>query len=209
MFGYLSSLFGFGKTQRSGVPKKHRRRVSAKYNQLHQTQCPKKKTSGTDGSGAGRKKWNGMNMGQKSVIVYHGTPSISTVKSIRRDGWQIGSGNAYGDGVYFSKNIEEARRYAGSSGAVIKCRVGLGKSAVWSPTMEKQFQAWCQKSNIPADASAKTAYLLKNGYKTLQSNSIIVVLKPQFANHSAWRQKIKEISIVSVHKPDTHQMISA
>ena len=150
---------------------------------------------------------NHREQGQKTLIVYHGTPSVATVKSIRRDGWQIGSGNLHGDGIYFSRDLDEARGYAGAKGVVIKCKVFLGKSATWNPDLDKQYRNWCRNKNIAADTSAKTAFLLKHGYKTLQAGKILVVLKPQFNNHSAWRQKVREIKICSVHEPKSHKRI--
>jgi hypothetical protein len=142
----------------------------------------------------------GAHKGQHQVVtVYHGTPSASNIKSIRRDGWQIGSGNAYGDGIYFSHNLAEAKGYAGSSGVIVKCRVVLGKSATWNTALDKQYQTWCKGKQITADSSAKTAFLLKHGFKTLQAGTIVVVLKPQFSNQTAYRQKVREITIISVH----------
>jgi hypothetical protein len=147
--------------------------------------------------------------GGKRLTVYHGTKDISAVKSIRRDGWQIGSGNGHGDGIYFSTDYNEAKAYAGSSGVVIKCQVFPGKSTTWNNSLEKQYQKWCSNKKILPDSSAKTAFLLKHGYKTLRAGTILVVLKPQFNNHTAWRQKVKEIQVCSVHNPDSKKRINA
>jgi hypothetical protein len=147
--------------------------------------------------------------GGKSLTAYHGTSDISVVKSIRQNGWQVGSGNLHGDGIYLSTSYDEAKSYAGSSGVVIKCRVSPGKTATWNNGLDKQYQKWCRSQNILPDSSAKTAFLIKRGFKTLRTGTILVVLYPQYNNQTAWREKAPEIKVCSVHNPVSKKRIHA
>ncbi|MBT7808070.1 hypothetical protein HN766_21400 [Candidatus Poribacteria bacterium] len=65
--------------------------------------------------------------------------------------------------------------------------------------MERQFQQWLRQRNVTADNSAKTAFLLQQGYHTLRSGDVIVVLQPQFANPTAWKQRTSRIRVLSAH----------
>jgi hypothetical protein len=133
------------------------------------------------------------------VTAYHGTPSPENARSVFRHGWVVGSGNAHGDGVYLATDIRTAKAYAGRSGVYLKCRVRTGRCATWNATLERQFQQWLRQRNVTADNSAKTAFLLQQGYHTLRSGDVIVVLQPQFANPTAWKQRTSRIRVLSAH----------
>ncbi len=133
-------------------------------------------------------------------MAYHGTPSALNAASILKDGWEVGSGNAFGDGIYFSQDLAEAKRYAGASGVYLRCLIRLGKSCTWNAETQRQYDAWCRARNVRPDNSAVAAFLLKRGFDTVVSGDMIVVLQPRYANPSAWRRKIFRIRVLSVHR---------
>jgi len=145
---------------------------------------------------------------QNGVIAYHGTPALKNARSILRDGWMVGNGNAYGDGIYLSKDINVARKYASNKGVILKCRVTLRKCAYWNSDLSHQYQHWCYQRKVPADNSAKTAFLIQKGYKTLMTeNKTIVILMPQYANQAAWKKKISYLKVLSIHLASNNQRI--
>lgn len=125
---------------------------------------------------------------------------MENARSILRHGFMTGGGNALGDGVYFATDAITAKRFAGSAGVYLKCRITLGQSCFWGPPMQARYAAWCQKRGVRQDNSAMTAFLLQHGYRTLQNGKIIVVLMPQFANPTAWKRKMRQVRILSVHR---------
>lgn len=110
-----------------------------------------------------------------------------------------GGGNALGDGVYLTTDLNAAKGYA-SGGVYLKCLVTLGRTCVWGSPMQARYGAWCQSRGVRQDNSAMTAFLLQHGYKTLQSGNVVVVLSPQFANPSAWKRKSGLIRVLSIHR---------
>jgi hypothetical protein len=146
--------------------------------------------------------------GRSGFIAYHGTPMAGNAKSILRDGWMVGSGNAYGDGIYLSKDIRVAQNYAGAGGVILKCRISPKRCAKWQGSLPAQYQQWCTQRNIPQNNSAKTAFLLQQGFHTLlvDSNTVVVLL-PQYANPSAWKRKIEGLKVLSVHRASDYQRI--
>lgn len=134
------------------------------------------------------------------VVAYHGTPSVVNARSICRDGFLVGTGNAAGDGIYFAKDTGTAKAHAGSTGVYVKCVIKLGRTCVWGAPMQARYAAWCQSRRVHPDNSAMTAFLLQQGYKTLQSGNVIVVLAPQFVNPTAWKRKSRFIKVLSVHR---------
>lgn len=134
------------------------------------------------------------------ILVFHGTPSVANAQSIVRHGFMTGHGNGLADGLYFSRNPATAKTYAGSSGVLVRCLVRLGRTCVWSPGLQHRFSAWCQARSIAPDNSAKTAWLLRHGFDTLQNGDVIVVLAPQFANPAAWKRKDRRIRVLSIHR---------
>lgn len=136
----------------------------------------------------------------QQVIAFHGTPDQANAASIFRHGWMIGPGNGLGDGIYFSKSLAEAKAYARTSGVYLRCRIDLGKSAQWTPPLQKEYQRWCKERNVQANNSAITAFLRQHGYTTLVSGNVVVVLWPQSANPSAWKRKFWNVKILSVHR---------
>ena len=143
----------------------------------------------------------------QSVVAYHGTKSDDNARSILAHGWQIGSGNGYGDGVYFSTNEREAKGYAGSAGVYLKCRIHLGKTITWDKAAAAEYRAWCRDRGAAQNNSALTAYLVQRGYTTLRHKTIIVALAPQYANAAAWKQRFRCIRIMSVHRASNDQRI--
>jgi hypothetical protein len=134
------------------------------------------------------------------LVAYHGTPSPLNAGSILRDGFMAGSGNALGDGIYLATDLATAKAHAGSAGVYLKCSVKLGRTCFWGPLMQARYAAWCQKRGVRQDASAMTAFLLQHGYNTLQNGKVVVVLVPQFVNPTAWKRKLHQIRILSVHR---------
>ncbi len=134
------------------------------------------------------------------VIAYHGTPSAVNARSILRDGFMAGGGNALGDGVYLATDLATAKAHAGGTGVYLKCSVKLGRTCFWGPPMQARYAAWCQRRVVRQDNSAMTAFLLQHGYNTLQNGKVVVVLAPQFANPTAWKRKSRLIKVLSVHR---------
>lgn len=148
------------------------------------------------GPGAGRRRG-------REVVAYHGTPSAENARSILRDGWLVGSGNALGDGIYLATDPTTARSYAGSRGVYVKCRVDLGRTCQWTPAMQARFAAWCRSRGVTADRSAVTAFLLRQGYDTVRNGNVLVVLAPQYANPAAWKRKSRRIRVLGVYSAST------
>jgi hypothetical protein len=136
----------------------------------------------------------------KSVIAYHGTPSEANAADILRNGFAIGAGNGFTDGVYFSTALTEAKGYARSNGVYLKCRIDLGRCAVWNAQMDQRFRDWCSAQNAPPTNSSKTAFLLKQRFQTLQAGQEVVVLWPQHKEVFAWKRKFWNVKILSVHR---------
>lgn len=136
---------------------------------------------------------------QRTVIAYHGTPTLQNAQSILRDGWMVGNGNLYGDGLYFSTKRETAKGYARGNGAYLKCSIRIGRTCHWNSKIQSQFDAWCRKRHVAADNSAKTAFLLQKGFHTLKSDDVIVVLQPAYRNATAWKRKQNRVRVLSVH----------
>jgi hypothetical protein len=56
-----------------------------------------------------------------STILYHGTPQLENAADIISSGFVIGSGNAYGTGLYLA-DLETAKKYAKGTGVIIKVK---------------------------------------------------------------------------------------
>ena len=65
-----------------------------------------------------------------------------------------------------------------SAGVYVKCLVMLGRTCVWGAPMQARFAAWCQRHGVQRDNSAMTAFLLRNGFNTIQNGKVVVVLSP-------------------------------
>jgi hypothetical protein len=111
----------------------------------------------------------------------------------------VGTGNAEGDGVYLTTNLSTAKAYA-RGGVYLSCRVKLGRGATWDAALRQRFTRWCTDRGAWANNSAKTAFLLSQGFHRLLSGEVIVVLQPQRANASAWKRKHPRIQVLSVHR---------
>jgi hypothetical protein len=135
------------------------------------------------------------------VEAWHGTPSQTNAQNIQRYGFQVGSGNAAGDGVYTSRKFEDAKVYAAPSGVVVRCWVRTSRCCDWTPAMAQRFHSWCRERFITPDNSAKTAFLLKHHWKVLRQGSVLVVLAPQMVNPGAWKRRFSEIRVKGFHSP--------
>ena len=134
------------------------------------------------------------------VVAYHGTPSVTNARSICRDGFMAGGGNALGDGIYLGMDVATAKSYAGSTGVYVKCLVKLGRTCVWGAPMQARYAAWCLRHGVQQDNSAMTAFLLRNGFNTIQNGKVVVVLSPGYRNPTAWKRKSRFIRVLSVHR---------
>lgn len=134
------------------------------------------------------------------IVAFHGTPSVTNARSIRRDGFMAGNGNALGDGIYLATDVATAKSYAGSTGVYVKCLVTLGRTCVWGAPMQARYAAWCQRHGVQQDNSAMTAFLLRNGYNTIQNGKVVVVLQPGYRNPTAWKRKSRFIRVLSIHR---------
>jgi len=156
--------------------------------------------------GAPRHGYGGGN-GAGSVVAYHGTPSAANAGDIVRNGFMVGRGNLLGDGVYFTTDKQAAKGYGGSRGVYLKCRIRLGKTCNWNGGLDSRFRQWCKSRSVIADSSAQTAFLLRQGFDTLRSGATLVVLRPQFANPSAYKVKLRQVRVLSVHRASDDRQI--
>jgi len=117
-----------------------------------------------------------------------------------RDGFLVGSGNALGDGIYFSKDKQTAKSYSGQSGIYLCCRISLGRTCRFDSATSHRYKAWCRAKGVQPDNSAITAFLVQHGFDTIQDGTLLVVLSPQYANPAAWKRKSRNIRILSVHR---------
>ena len=134
------------------------------------------------------------------IIGYHGTASVANARSICRDGFMAGGGNALGDGVYLATDVATAKSYSGSAGVYLKCLVTLGRTCVWGAPMQARYVAWCHRHGVQQDNSAMAGFLLRNGFNTVQSGSVVVVLLPGYRNPTAWKRKSRFVRVLSVHR---------
>ena len=146
------------------------------------------------------RRFSGPRLLRGRAIAFHGTPSATNAKSIIKHGFMTGTGNGLADGLYFSRNPATAKGYAGTNGVLVRCVLHLGTTCLWDAPMQHRFSTWCQSRSIAPDNSAKTAFLIRHGFDTLQNGDVIVVLAPQFANPAAWKRKDRRIRVLSVHR---------
>lgn len=153
---------------------------------------------------AGMKKFD-MEPRRRHPFSFHGTRSKENVKSICKNGWKVGSGNAYGSGIYFGfvsgagkKNKNKipvpglpfnsntaADGYTGGSGALIVAEVDWGNSLDWNTAkVQKEFGAWCAKNRSKySGGDAVTEFGLSNGYDSVRcpNHGFGVMLQHQYA----------------------------
>jgi hypothetical protein len=147
-----------------------------------------------------------LHQNNKAFIAYHGTPSLENAKSIVRHGWMVGSGNASGDGIYLAKDLATAKSYAGITGIYLKCRIS-GKTCQWTTAMQAKYSAWCQARGVRQDNSAKTAFLIQQGFDVLQTGNVIVTLAPQMANPTAWKRRDHRIRVLAIYRASDDRRI--
>lgn len=135
----------------------------------------------------------------RSYVAFHGTPSVANARSILRDGWMAGAGNAHGDGVYLTLDRSVATGYASSSGVLLRCRVS-GRTCEWGAHLDSLYNQWCQRRGATPNNSAKTAFLLERGVQVLRADNILVVLQPQYANPTAYKRKLRCVKVLGVHR---------
>lgn len=158
--------------------------------------------------GAPNAHQNGPRARIDEVVAYHGTKSPEIAKSIFRDGWQTGTGNALGDGTYFTTDLSTAKGYTGGAGGVyLKCAIRLGRVCTWDGASQARYAEWCRRHAVTPNGSAITAYLLRHGFDTVRSGNILVVLAPQYANPTAWKRWNPRIRILGVYRASDDQRI--
>ena len=140
-------------------------------------------------------------------VVFHGTPSPSNAADILKNGFLAGAGNALGSGVYFSTNINEAKGYARGTGVYLKCTIRPKRVCTWDTHIDQRFRAWCTQRKVHPDANARTAFLLHEGYDTLQAGTVLVALRPLFANPTAHKVKLRQVRVIGVFRADNDQRI--
>lgn len=144
---------------------------------------------------------------RQALIVFHGTPSAENARSIMRHGWLAGSGNALGDGLYLSTNLDEAKGYAGLGGVIVKCAFLPKRECWWNTDLAGRFSRWCTQNGVQQDNSARTAFLRREGFDVLRQGSIVVILRAQFANPSAYKFRPRGLRILGVYRADTGERI--
>ncbi len=183
---------------------KHARRpFPKKARQPHQGRQPSGRRKGWSFlfSSARQPTHNGTKLRRGEILAWHGTPNRANAKSILTHGWVVGNGNAMGDGVYASTDISVAKGYAGSAGCVLKLAIKAGRVATWSSSFEAKFNTWCTSQHCPADMSAKTTFLLAQGFNTLREGKVIVILLRAYRNPLAAKIRTRRIRVVSAVDP--------
>ena len=88
-------------------------------------------------------------------IVYHGTKSIISAIRIVKTGIKPGYGDLYGTGVYMTFEFDEAKKYAKTSGIILKLYIKKDTNCV----------AW---NDIPGiDRDEKYSWCVQNGYNLI------------------------------------------
>lgn len=142
------------------------------------------------------------------IVAYHGTPTLENAKGILRQGWAVGLGNAHGDGIYATTDINVAKGYAGTKGAVLKLSI-RGKTATWSSSFQSQFSRWCTQQKCTPDMSAKSAFLLSQGYRVLRNGNVVVVLMRAYRNSMASKIRTRAIRVISITRASDGSQIPA
>jgi len=189
-------------------PRKRRPRPSVRHTKTHGQHNWATRTGSKvqyPGPPAWKTRFQG-GTGGNSLVAFHGTPSAQNAADIMKNGFLAGNGNALGAGVYFSTDLNEAKGYA-RGGVYLKCAIRLGRTATWDNGLAQRFQAWCQRRNVPSDPNARTAFLLHEGFDTLRSGKVLVVLRPLFANPAAHKVKLRQVRVLGVFRADNDQKI--
>lgn len=187
---------------------------------------PRRKRRPTNGFSGKRKKYNYSikNKWRKSPVkrhylsfsrlttkltAYHGTPSLDNVKSILKDGWMVGRGNVMGDGIYLANNIRTAKSYAGTNGYYLKCVINARRKAVWGDSLSARYAKWCQAKGVTSDNSARSAFLIQNGFDVAQNGNVLIVLAPQYVNPTAWKKKrSRKIRVIGIYRASDDRRVS-
>lgn len=219
MMRFLQNLFrkqASGTKQRFslGGRRRHRHRrpqKSAGRPKTPQVKLPTQKAQPSPGWFFSRSKQSRISdsrLQKGELLAWHGTPGLPNVKSILTHGWVVGNGNAVGDGVYSSSDFGVAKGYAGSSGYVLKLALKPGRMATWSTSLQRRFAKWCSLHNCTSDMSAKTAFLLTQGFQTLREGNVFVVLLRAYRNPLAAKIRTRRIRIIGAVRASDGQEIN-
>lgn len=211
----LAQFLGLSISSREGSPSNSSktRSRSRKYASKSPRMRPVfgRKSSSFHKKQGAKKSWNfrsrvkGTTRG--GIIAYHGTPTAQNAADILKNGFLAGMGNALGSGVYFSTSLTEAKAYARGTGVYIKCVVTPKSICTWNHRFDNQFSTWCAEHNVHPDTNARTSFLLRQGYDTLQSGTVLVALRPLFANPTAHKVRLRQVRVLGVFRADNDQKI--
>lgn len=176
-------------------PKRRQSSVSRYSGATHRS-----KSTGSSRASPSRSRVASANRNEGTVTVYHGTPNLENARSIVRQGWVVGTGNAYGDGVYATTDRKVAASYAGAAGYIVKANLYPGKVAVWNSRLDGEFRKWCAANSCSADMSARTAFLLSKGFRTLRDGAVYIVLLRGYRNPAATKIRLKRLRVQHVER---------
>ena len=105
--------------------------------------------------------------------VYHGTKSYQDAMSIIMDGWLVGRGSSNGSGAYLTTDMNTARSYAGSNGAILTGNFRIRSNEVID------YRTLINMPGCPQSGDGLTSYALSRGYKVVQNGNVYIALAPQ------------------------------
>ncbi len=214
---FLAQLLGLPVSHGGGRPKgwhgKRSRPRTYTSKSPYKRPLTGRKPSGFHKKQGAKKGWNSRSRAQnklitqKEIIAFHGTPTAQNAADILKNGFLAGAGNALGSGVYLSTNLTEAKAYARGTGVYLKCVVKPKRICMWDNRFDQQFRAWCAQHNVHPDTNARTSFLLRQGYDTLQAGTVLVALRPLFANPTAHKVKLRQVRVLGVFRADNDRKI--
>ena len=105
--------------------------------------------------------------------VRHGTKNFQDAMSILQNGWLVGNGSANGSGVYLTTDLNTARSYAGSNGAVLTGNIRIRSDELID------YNTLINMPGCPKSGDGLTSYALSRGYKVVQNGNVYVALAPR------------------------------
>lgn len=102
--------------------------------------------------------------GKVMFEVFHGTTQENAGAIRREDGaFLVGERNKYAEGIYFTRNINEAREYAGRGGEILKIIICCPQDQIVdydAVRNSKDFKVWKETRDLKSEAAAITLYCL-------------------------------------------------
>lgn len=143
--------------------------------------------------------------GWVSETLYHGTPTLQNAFDIADSGsgFIVGSGNRYGNGVYFGDFVT-AQEFAEGAGAIVRVLLHVPAHQIADLNRVKtsrNFQAWCLSNGNGNQGENITDYvltILRRRFLKVTGKSIYVALaNPTFGNERVVFEGIKVLGVLN------------